>query len=199
MKKILVTGFDPFGGEPVNPAWEAVSRLTAPEGVELHKKMIPTVYYESVRILTEELRAVKPDAVILVGQAAGRKQITPERVAINVNDARICDNAGQQPVDEAIVPGGENAYFSGLPIRTITDTLNAAGIPAGISNTAGTFVCNHLMYGLLHYIEKEAPEMTGGFIHVPCIPEQLSRMPEGTPAMPLEEIIRGLDLVLTLV
>lgn len=198
MKKILVTGFDPFGGEPVNPAWEAVSRLTAPEGVELHKKMIPTVYGESIHILTEELRALKPDAVVLVGQAAGRKWITPERVAINVNDARIADNAGNRPVDEAIVPGGENAYFTKLPIRKLVDAMNEAGIPANISNTAGTFVCNHLMYGLMDYIAKEAPETVGGFIHVPCIPEQLPRMPEGTPALELEEIIRGLNLVLTL-
>ena len=194
--KILMTGFDPFGGEPVNPAWEAVSRVKAPEGVELTVMQVPTVFEEAGIMVKKAMEELQPDFVVAVGQAAGRGAITPERVAINVMDARIPDNAGFQPVDEPIERSGPAAYFSTLPIKTIRDALCEGGINSVVSDTAGTFVCNSLMYHIIHKA-KTLPPMRAGFVHIPCIPEQLSRMPEGTPAMELGEIVRGLELLLS--
>ena len=194
--KILMTGFDPFGGEPVNPAWEAVSRVTAPEGVELTVMQVPTVFEEAGVLVKKAMEELRPDYVVSVGQAAGRAAITPERVAINVMDARIPDNALFQPVDEPIEKEGPAAYFSTLPIKAIRDALNEAGVPSAVSDTAGTFVCNSLMYHILHKA-RELPPMRAGFVHIPCIPEQLPRMPAGTPAMELGEIVRGLETLLS--
>lgn len=194
--KILMTGFDPFGGEPVNPAWEAVSRVTAPEGVELTVMQVPTVFEEAGVLVKKAMEELRPDYVVSVGQAAGRAAITPERVAINVMDARIPDNALFRPVDEPIEKEGPAAYFSTLPIKAIRDALNEAGIPSAVSDTAGTFVCNSLMYHILHKA-RELPPMRAGFVHIPCIPEQLPRMPAGTPAMELGEIVRGLETLLS--
>ena len=193
--KILLTGFDPFGGEPVNPAWEAVSRVTAPEGVELTVMQVPTTFRSAGKLVCETMEKLRPDVVVCVGQAAGRNAITPERVAINVMDARIPDNEEFQPVDEPLDPDGPAAFFSMLPIKELRDAMNAEGIPAAVSDTAGTFVCNSLMY----YAVQKATElgnMRAGFVHIPCIPEQLPRMKEGTPAMELSEIVRGLEILL---
>ena len=195
--KIVLTGFDPFGGESVNPAWEAVKLVKAPAGAELIRLEVPTVFGRSIRTVMESVRLHRPDAVVCVGQAAGRSEITPERVAINIADASIPDNEGNQPCDEPIVPGGETACFSTLPVKAMVEAIRAAGLPSSLSNTAGTFVCNQLMYGLLYHISREFPGMRGGFIHVPCIPEQAARAEKPVPSLPLPEIVRGLEAALS--
>ena len=154
--KILITGFDPFGGESVNPALEAVKKL--PDtilGQEVIKIEIPTVFRKALEKIEENIEKHNPDVVISVGQAAGRFGITPERVAINIDDARIQDNEGNQPIDFSIYEDGENAYFSNLPIKAMVKEMIDNGIPASVSNTAGTFVCNHVMYGILYLIYKK--------------------------------------------
>lgn len=192
MMKAILTGFDPFGGEKVNPAFEAIKLLPdVIEGCQLVKVEIPTVFYKSLGVLEEVIRKEKPDFVICVGQAGGRFNITPEAVAVNKNEARIPDNEGNQPGDEKIKPDGPNAYFSSLPNKAIIKALHEAGIPAQMSFTAGTYVCNHLFYGLMYMVEKEFPHMRGGFIHVPFSSEQAVTKPN-TPHMKLEEIARGL-------
>lgn len=195
--KILLTGFDPFGGERVNPAWEAVKLVKAPAEAELVRLEVPTVFGRSVATVLEAVRLHRPDVVVCVGQAAGRSEITPERVAINIADASIPDNEGSQPCDAPIVPEGENAYFSTLPVKAMVEAIKAAGLPASLSNTAGTFVCNQLMYGLLYHLSREFSGMRGGFIHVPCIPEQAARMEKPVPSLPLPEIVRGLEEALS--
>jgi pyroglutamyl-peptidase len=195
MKKILVTGFNPFGGEPVNPALEAVKLLDGKviTGYEVITKEIPTVFGKAIASLKEAIEEVHPDMVICVGQAGGRSTITPERVAINMDDARIPDNEKNQPIDAEIVPGGPAAYFTKLPVKAMVQKMNENGIPASVSNTAGTFVCNHIFYGLMNYLESSARDIRGGFIHIPFIPEQIVRNP-GHPSMSLEMIVRGLEL-----
>ena len=192
--KILITGFDPFGGESVNPALEAVKKL--PDtilGQEVIKIEIPTVFRKAVEKIEENIEKHNPDVVISVGQAAGRFGITPERVAINIDDARIQDNEGNQPIDIAIYEDGENAYFTNLPIKAMVKEMNDNGIPASVSNTAGTFVCNHVMYGILYLIDKKYPNMRGGFIHVPYIPSQVTTKPN-MPSMSADDITKGLEL-----
>ncbi|XJZ28703.1 pyroglutamyl-peptidase I [Bacillota bacterium Lsc_1132] len=195
MKKVLVTGFDPFGGEPVNPALEAVKLLNGKviSGCEVVTREIPTVFGKAITRLKEAIEEVNPAIVICVGQAGGRSAITPERVAINVDDARIADNENNQPIDTEIVKGGPAAYFSKLPIKAIVQKMNENGIPASVSNTAGTFVCNHIFYGLMNYLDTSGKEIRGGFIHIPFLPEQIVRNP-GQPSMSLELIAKGLEL-----
>ena len=195
--KILLTGFDPFGGESINPAWEAVKRVKAPAGAELIRLEVPTVFGRSITTVLTSMRLHRPDVVACVGQAAGRSEITPERVAINIADASIPDNEGNKPCDAPIYPDGENACFSTLPVKAMVEAIKAAGLPASLSNTAGTFVCNQLMYGLLYHISREFPGMRGGFIHVPCIPEQAARIEKPVPSLPLPEIVRGLEAALS--
>lgn len=195
--KILLTGFDPFGGASINPAWEAVKLVKAPEGVELVKLEVPTVFGASIDVVLAAIEACRPDAVVCVGQAGGREKITPERVAINVNDARIADNAGQQPSDEPIYSDGPVAYFATLPIKAMVTAMERAGIGAAVSNSAGTFVCNQLMYGVLYHIERAYPGVRGGFVHVPCIPEQVAGTEK--PSMPLADIVKGLEATLAAV
>lgn len=195
--KILLTGFDPFGGESINPAWEAVKRVKAPAGAELIRLEVPTVFGRSITTVLTSMRLHRPDVVVCVGQAAGRSEITPERVAINIADASIPDNEGNTPCDEPIYPEGENACFSTLPVKAMVEAIKAAGLPASLSNTAGTFVCNQLMYGLLYHISREFPGVGGGFIHVPCIPEQAARMEKPVPSLPLPEIVRGLEAAMS--
>ncbi|MDP9801035.1 pyroglutamyl-peptidase [Arcanobacterium wilhelmae] len=148
--KILITGFDPFDGEPINPAWEAVRRLPAEiSGARIITAQVPTVFGEAIERTRELIAFHRPSAVVNVGQAGGRTAITVERVAINIDDARIPDNAGHSPIDQPVIPGGPAAYFSTLPVKAMVAVIRAAGLPAALSNTAGTFVCNHLMYGTL--------------------------------------------------
>ena len=195
--KILLTGFDPFGGESVNPALEAVKLVQAPAGVELVKLEVPTVFSASIDTVLAAMERERPDAVVCIGQAGGRDKITPERVAINVSDARIADNAGQQPVDEPVYADGPAAYFSTLPIKAMVAAIESAGVGAAVSNSAGTFVCNQLMYGVLYHVQRAYPGMRGGFIHVPCIPRQVAGTDK--PSMPLTDIVKGLEAVLAAV
>ncbi len=193
--KLLLTGFDPFGGETVNPSWEAVCRMPdRVENVRIVKRLLPTSFARSAETLRAALDGESPDAVLCLGQAGGRTGLTPERVAINVDDARIPDNDGVQPVDMPIVPDGPAAYFATLPVRAMTEAIRAEGLPAGLSNTAGTFVCNHVMYVLLHTLAQEKRGVQGGFMHVPFVPEQAA---PGVFSMPLPDIVRGLTAAVT--
>ncbi|MED4976737.1 pyroglutamyl-peptidase I [Heyndrickxia faecalis] len=196
-KKVLLTGFDPFGGDKVNPALEAIKQLDGKnmEGIHIVTQQVPTVFHESIRIAAEAIEREKPDVVICVGQAGGRTQITPERVAINIDDARIPDNQHNQPIDDPIAADGPAAYWSTLPIKTITRQLREAGIPAAVSNTAGTFVCNHLFYGVMHHLAKNNIPAHAGFIHVPYIPEQTTET--GAPSMSLETIVKALEIAVS--
>ncbi len=194
--KILVTAFDPFGGEKTNPALEAVKALPSTiAGADIVKLEVPTVFGTSLAVVEAAMARELPDAVVSVGQAGGRFGITPERIAINLSDAPLEDNAGKAPVDEAVAAGGPAAYFSTLPVKAMVKALVDAGIPASLSNSAGTFVCNQLMYGVLHRVSRSHPGMLAGFIHVPCIPEQVVNKPN-TPSMALADIVRGLTICL---
>ena len=191
--KVLVTGFDPFGGEKLNPALEAIKSLPSEiQGVEVRWLEVPTVFYKSAKILEEEIRIYQPDIVLCIGQAGGRKGLTPERVAINQDDARIPDNEGNQPIDLPIQLDGPPAYFSSLPIKAMVQAIKKEGLPASVSNTAGTFVCNHLMYQVLYLVEKEFPTIKAGFMHIPYMMEQVIDKPN-TPAMDLVDIVRGIE------
>ena len=186
--KIIVTGFDPFGGEKINPSIECVKALPEVEGVELIRLELPTVFKESAKRLNEVINEVKPDAVLSVGQAGGRPGITMERIAINVDDARIPDNISQQPIDETIQTEGAAAYFSTLPIKRIVKAIREARISAEVSNSAGTFVCNHIMYQALFAATKVDKPFKAGFMHIPFIPEQTT----DKPSLPLEESTKAL-------
>ena len=190
--KIIVTGFDPFGGETINPSIECVKALPEIEGVELIRLELPTVFKESAKRLNEVINDVKPDAVLSVGQAGGRPGITMERIAINVDDARIPDNISQQPIDETIQTEGEAAYFSTLPIKRIVKAIREAGISAEVSNSAGTFVCNHIMYQALFAATKADKPFKAGFMHIPFIPEQTT----DKPSLSLEESTKALQIAI---
>lgn len=194
--RILITGFDPFGGEAVNPAWESV-RLLPDEiaGAQVIKQQLPTVFGKAGNVLASAIERYAPDAVICVGQAGGRKAVTVERIAINLRDTGGCDNEGNQPVDAPIVCGGPVAYFSTLPVKAIAAGIKERGIAAGLSNSAGLFVCNDVMYTLLHLF----PTIPGGFIHVPFSTDQLAGKPEGTPAMELSTISEALAAAIEVV
>lgn len=195
--KVLLTGFDPFGGDKVNPATEAVKRVSDNvNGVEVVKIEVPTVFHKSIDVVAKTIEEVKPDAVLCIGQAGGRFDLTPERVAINLDDARIADNEGNQPIDVKIFEDGEPAYFATLPIKAMVASMRNAGIPASVSNTAGTFVCNHLMYGVLYTLAKKYPGVRGGFMHVPFIPEQVINR-ANTPSMALADIVKGIEAAIT--
>ena len=187
LMKLLLTAFDPFGGSDINPALEAVKRVGKIKEVDIIKLEVPTVFGASIELVTAAIDEYRPDAVLCIGQAGGRPDLTPERIAINLDDARIPDNAGNQPMDRPVCPEGPAAYFATLPVKAMAARIREAGLPASVSNTAGTFVCNHLMYGVLRHLEKHHPQRRGGFLHVPFLPEQ------GTPALSLEEIVRGIE------
>ena len=191
--KILITGFDPFGGEPVNPALEAV-KLMKDEiaGAKIIKLEIPTVFRKSVEKIHEMMKAEQPDVVLSIGQAGGRFGVTPERVAINVDDARLKDKEGNKPVDTPIFTDGEAAHFSNLPVKAMVEAIKNKGLPSTLSNSAGTFVCNHVMYGVLYYIHKEFPNVRGGFIHVPFITDQVVTKPN-VASMALADITEALE------
>jgi len=190
--KVLLTGFDAFGGESLNPSRLAVKALHGSQilGHTVVAAQLPTVFDQSLVELDALLKKHQPTLVICVGQAGGRGALSLERVAINVKDARIPDNAGSQPIDTPVVPGGPAAYFTTLPIKAMLAALLAEGITAEVSQTAGTFVCNHVFYGLMHALatKRTLRHTRGGFVHVPVLPEQ------GVPNMALEEMVRGLRL-----
>lgn len=194
--KILVTGFDPFGGEKINPAIESVKRL--PDKIldaEIIKLEIPTVIGKSVDKIREKIKEVEPDVVLSIGQAGGRPDITVERVGINCDDCRIKDNEGNQPIDEKVVEGGPAAYFATIPIKAMVEHIKEGKIPASVSNTAGTFICNHVLYGVCHIKATEYPNMRTGFIHIPFLPEQVTDK-KNMPSMALETIVKGLELAI---
>ncbi len=196
MMKILVTGFDPFGGEEINPALEAVKLL--PNEIETHqidKIEIPTVFNKSKEIIVNKLKQEQYDVVLAIGQAGGRFELTPERVGINIDDARIPDNEGNQPIDEVIQSSGDAAYFSNLPVKRMTEAIKSAGVPARLSNTAGTFVCNYILYQLGFLQATQFPNIKFGFIHVPFIPQQVTDKPE-KPSMSIQTIAEGLEAAL---
>lgn len=192
--KILITAFDPFGGEEVNPALEAVKLMKDKiEGAEIIKLEVPTVFHKSIEETMDVIRRENPDVVLSVGQAGGRFEVTPERVAINVDDARIADNEGNQPLDEPIFSDGEPAYFTTLPVKAMVKAIRDENLPSSLSNSAGTFVCNHIMYGVLYCITKENRQIRSGFIHVPFIPEQVVKRPQPSPSMSLADITKALE------
>lgn len=191
--KILVTGFDPFGGEKVNPALEAVKSLPSViHGAEIRWVEIPTVFYQAAEVLEAEIDRYQPDVVLCIGQAGGRASLTPERVAINQDDARIPDNQGNQPIDTPIRLDGEAAYFSTLPIKAMVQAIKEEELPASVSNSAGTFVCNHLMYQALYLADKKFPNMRAGFMHIPYMTEQVINKPN-TASMNLADIVKGIE------
>ncbi|BCW62605.1 pyroglutamyl-peptidase I [Arthrobacter sp. StoSoilB22] len=196
---ILLTGFEPFAEDTVNPSWLAARRareLLAAKGITVEAVELPCVFGESAKVLTDAIARLNPDIVVCTGLAGGRGRISLERVAINCDDARIPDNKGQRPIDEEVVPGGPAAYFSSLPIKAALRNLQIAGIKGEVSQSAGTYVCNHIFYALMHSLAAK-PGIRGGFVHVPYLPEQL---PEGsaTPSMPLETMAEGIaDIVRT--
>lgn len=188
MKKLLISGFDPFGGERINPSFEAVKLLPDVIGeYELTKIELPTVFGRAAEIMIEKIAEIRPDAVICVGQAGGRRGITPEVIGINLREASIADNAGNMPRNEKIRKVAPDGIFSTLPVREMVEAIKAEGLPAYLSYSAGAFVCNDLLYSLLY--EFKDTEIKIGFIHVPFLPEQAR---EGVPSMQLSEIVRGL-------
>ncbi len=188
MKKLLITGFDPFGGESVNPSWEAVRLLPGTiNGWELHKREIPTVFGKAAEVVLAAAEELRPDAILCIGQAGGRSAVTPEVVAINLREARIADNAGAQPQNVPVIPAGPAAYFATVPVREMVSAIHESGISAALSYSAGAFVCNDLLYALLHRYHGTAVGV--GFLHVPFLPQQAK---EGQPAMELETIVAAL-------
>jgi len=197
-KTILLTGFEPFNGASINPSWEAARALDgwSGPGFQVVARQLPCEFGRVNIALLEAVEAVHPDIVIAVGQAGGRPEISLERVAINIDDAVYADNAGAQPVDNAIIADGPAAYFSTLPIKAIVQALRLRGFPAGVSQTAGTFVCNHVFYGLMHHAAGSA--LKAGFIHVPFLPEQAAERPERPASMALKDIVDGLRIAVEL-
>jgi pyroglutamyl-peptidase len=195
--KILLTAFEPFGGEEINPALEAVNKVSVQiAGAQIIKLTVPTVFGRAADAAAEAIRTLRPQAVVCVGQAGGRTAITVERVAINMEDASIPDNAGIIPADRPVIPGAPAAYFSTLPIKAMVKAIRDTGLSASVSNTAGTFVCNHLMYRVLHLLGNDFPGTLGGFIHVPYLKEQAARKTEPAFGMSLQDIVRGLEAAL---
>ena len=191
--KVLITGFDPFGGEPINPAWEAVRMLPDEiAGAQIIKLQIPTVARKWIDKIHSKMAEEKPDIVIAIGQAGGRFGPTPERTAVNIDDFKIPDNEGNQPIDLPIFEDGQPAYFSNLPVKAIVQAIKDAGYPSSLSDSAGTYVCNHVMYGILYYIDKEFPGVKGGFIHVPFATSQVIEK-QNAPSMSLTDITAALE------
>ena len=195
--RILLTGFEPFGGQSINPSWEVARAL---DGLSLSQAQVrairlPCVFAQAATALTRAVAEFQPDIVLALGQAEGRSDISVERVAINVMDARIADNAGAQPIDQPVVAGGPAAYFSTLPIKRLVASLRAEGIPASVSQTAGTFVCNQVFYALQHALAERA--VRSGFVHLPLLPEQAAHWPGPTlPSLPLATQVAALTCVL---
>ena len=186
MKKLLITGFDPFGGEAINPAWEAVKLLPETIGdFALCKLQIPTVFGLGAATVMEEARKLQPDVILCIGQAGGRAAVTPERIAVNIRDAKIDDNAGNRPQGQFVDEDGPAAYFSTLPVEAMAQAIRAAGLPAAVSNSAGAFVCNDTLYALLHRYSGSTVKV--GFIHVPYLP------PQGQPNLPLADTVQALE------
>lgn len=197
MKTVLLTAFEPFEGESINPSWEAVRSFDGKliDGACVVARQLPVAYSRCGAVLTQALEELQPDRILCIGQAGGRSDISVERVAINIDDARIPDNEGQQPIDQPVVVGGPAAYFSTLPIKAIVAATREAGVPASVSQTAGTFTCNHVMYRLLHWLATHQSSARGGFIHIPYLPEQAVKHP-GAPSMAAASVIQALEMAI---
>lgn len=198
MKKVMLTGFMPFGGETINPSFEAIRKLDLNNlNVELIKLEVPTDYRNSTSLVLHHIEQFKPDIILMVGQAGGRKEISVERIAINIDDSISPDNLGEIRIDQTIDSHGKIAYFSTLPIRKIVDHIKASSIPAGISNTAGTYICNHLMYDVLKELDsKKLSTVKAGFIHVPYIKEQVIDK-NNVFALELDDIVKALNIAIS--
>ncbi|GKX27759.1 pyrrolidone-carboxylate peptidase [Vallitalea longa] len=197
--KVLITGFDPFGEESINPSYELIRQMSDVIcECEIIKKEIPTVFNKSIDILESIIEKEQPDIVICIGQAGGECAIRIERFALNLNEARIQDNEGKQPIDEPIKVDGKIGYFSTLPVKAILKGLKENNIPATLSYTAGTFVCNNLMYGLMYLIDTKYPNIRGGFIHVPYLPEQVLDK-KNMPSMSLDMMIKSIELAIKII
>nr|WP_315394735.1 pyroglutamyl-peptidase I [uncultured Duganella sp.] len=198
MKKIiLLTGFEPFNQETINPSWEAVRALEGwHEGdFVVHARRLPCVFGQAKKAMHQAVEELQPSIVIAVGQAGGRVDLSVERIAINIDDAPIADNQMRQIVDQPIVAGGPAAYFSTLPIKAIVQALREAGLPSSVSQSAGTFVCNHVFYGLMHQASEWGTTMRAGFIHIPYLPQQAAAHP-GAASMKLEDMVEGLRIAI---
>lgn len=194
--KILVTGFDPFGGEKINPAIETVKRLPDEiEGNKIIKLEINTVAFKSLKQIREAILREKPDVVLSVGQAGGRSDITVEKVGINLDDYRIADNEGNQYIDKPVFADGPAAYFATIPVKAIVENIKKNNIPASVSYTAGTFICNHVLYGVCHMVATEFNGIKSGFIHIPFLPEQVVEK-RNMPSMDIETLVKGLTYAL---
>lgn len=196
MTRVLLTAFEPFGGEQVNPSQLAVQRLAAEgvDGIELRTAFLPVVYYDARDALRAAVEQHDPDLVVCTGQAGGRFGVTPEKVAVNRNDTAMPDNAGQAPIDEPIVADGPVGYFTGLPVAAIVEALHDAAIPASVSWTAGAYICNHVFYSLMHLIATERPGLRGGFVHVPYAHEQVVRRIDEQPSLSVDDIVAALRI-----
>ena len=185
-RKLLITGFDPFGGASINPAWESVKLL--PDTIadfEVHKLEIPTVFGLAAEKVLEKAAEIQPDVILCIGQAGGRAAVTPERIGVNIRDAKITDNAGNQPEGKFVAEDGPAAYFSTVPVMAMANAIRAEGLPGQVSNSAGAFVCNDTLYGLLHHYAGTNVKV--GFIHVPWLPEQ------GSPSLPMTDTAKALE------
>ncbi|MBZ4016742.1 pyroglutamyl-peptidase I [Streptomyces purpurogeneiscleroticus] len=196
MTRVLLTGFAPFDGERVNPSWQAVRAVAAdpPPGHEIATAELPCVFGAANDALRRAVADADPEVVLCVGQAGGRPDVTVERVAINIDDARIPDNSGAQPIDVPIVEDGPAAYFATLPVKACVAAVREAGLPASLSQTAGTFVCNHVFYGLMHLVATERPALRGGFVHVPYAPGQVTD--KGKPSLPVTSVAEALRVIM---
>lgn len=209
MTTVLLTGFEPFGGETRNPSWDAVAAVAAgavplpdgavplPDGVDVRAELLPCVYGAASRAMREAIATHSPDVVIGVGQAGGRFEVTPERIAVNLDDAPAPDNAGNSPVDQPVVPGAPLAYPSGLPVKAIVAALRTAGIPASVSYSAGTYVCNHVFYATMHCVATGHPGVRAGFVHVPYATEQVVDRRVPAPSLPMATITRAVAIAVT--
>ncbi|MDH6132250.1 pyroglutamyl-peptidase [Kitasatospora sp. MAA4] len=197
MTRVLLTGFEPFDNATLNPSWEAARLLadSPPEGLKVTPARLSCVFGRAAEELRAAVQDTDPDLVVCLGQATGRPDISIERIAVNIDDARIPDNAGRQPIDRPVVRGGPAAYFATLPVKACVAAVREAGLPASLSHTAGTFVCNHVFYTLMHLLTTERPTGRGGFVHVPALPEQV--LDQAMPSLPARTVARGLRALLT--
>ncbi|WP_030624204.1 pyroglutamyl-peptidase I [Streptomyces sclerotialus] len=196
MTRVLLTGFAPFEGNDANPSWQAVQAVAAdpPPGIEVTAVELPCVFGAANDVLRGAVEEADPELVLCVGLAGGRPDVTVERVAINVDDARIPDNSGAQPIDVPVVEDGPAAYFATIPVKAAVAAVREAGLPASVSQTAGTFVCNHVFYGLMHLAATERPGMRGGFVHVPYAPGQVTD--KGEPSLPVAATAEALRVIM---
>ncbi len=199
MRKLLLTGFEPFGGERVNPSWEIARSLDGEQigDCTVIARELPVVWGRALDVMAELIDELEPAIIVSLGQSGGRAEICPERVGINVSDAVAGDNVGVVKTDDPIDPLGPVAYWSTLPIKAMVTAMREAGVPARVSNTAGTYLCNHLMYGTLHHLAGRGALIPAGFVHVPGLPEQMAPRSKGEPSLGLETQVRGIRAALT--